>query len=114
MQKQKIMATKIKQEQLYADFQKVKAILGTIKGYISKDTDVIWAGYDNVDEFLTELNKYIEKMESCDFDALGKLEMNFAPTSSYQDLSISNGWGDDFLELADQFDQLTEKLKKHR
>jgi hypothetical protein len=115
-QKRKYETTtpKIDTEQLCADFQKVKAILETIKSYTVKDTDVIWAGYDNVDDFLTELNEYIEQMNSCDFDALGKLELNFVPTSSYQELSISNGWGDYFLKLANQFDTLAEKLKKHK
>ena len=96
----------------YGDFQKVREILETIKGYTDKDTDTIWAAYDNADEFLTDLNADIEKIKFCDFATLDKLEMEFAPTSTYQEISLSNGWSKNFLELAEQFDKLKEKLKK--
>ena len=97
----------------YDDFQKVRDILETIKDYTNKDTDTVWAGYDNADEFLTDLNADIEKVKFCDFATLDKLEMEFAPTSTYQELSLSNGWSENFLELAKRFDKLNEKLKKH-
>jgi len=97
----------------YDDFQKVREILETIRDYTDKDTDTVWAGYDNADEFLTDLNADIEKVKFCDFATLDKLEMEFAPTSTYQELSLSNGWSENFLELAKRFDKLNEKLKKH-
>ena len=38
--------------------------------------------------------------------------MEFAPTSTYQEISLSNGWGNEFLKLADQFDKLYEKIRR--
>ncbi|MCO5236022.1 MAG: hypothetical protein M9933_07100 [Chitinophagaceae bacterium] len=80
---------------------------------INKEQLKIYISYDNADEFLTDLNADIEKVNFCDFAILDKLEIEFAPTSTYQELSLSNGWRESFLELAKQFDQLNEKLKKY-
>ncbi|NOW96556.1 hypothetical protein FHW89_003229 [Mucilaginibacter sp. SG564] len=38
--------------------------------------------------------------------------MLFAPTGTFQELSISNGWSHEYLNLAHQFDVYYEKFKK--
>jgi hypothetical protein len=96
----------------YTDFQKVRQILEIIKSWTTDETDTVWAGYDNGKEFLIDLNADIEKMKFCDFETLDKLNMEFAPTSTYQEISLSNGWSEDFLKLAEQFDKLYEAIKK--
>lgn len=98
----------------YKDFQKVRQILETIKGWTTDETDTVWAGYDNGKEFLVDLNIDIEKIKFCDFETLDKLNMEFAPTSTYQEIYLSNGWGNEFLKLAEQFDKLYEKIKSHK
>jgi hypothetical protein len=100
----------------YNDFQKVKLILETIKSWTTDETDTVWAGYDNGKEFLVDLNADIEKIEFCDLETLNKLNMEFSPTSTYQELSLSNGWADEYIKLAEEFDKLyaniqTKKLK---
>lgn len=95
----------------YADFQKVRKILETIKARTTEDADTVWAGYDNGKEFLIDLNADIEKVKFCDFETLDKLNMEFAPTSTYQEISLSNGWAEEYLKLAEQFDNLYQKLK---
>lgn len=96
----------------YSDFQKVRQILETIKNWTTDETDTVWAGYDNGKEFLIDLNTDIEKMSFCDFETLDKINMEFAPTSTYQEISLSNGWSEDFLKLAEQFDILYNVIKK--
>ncbi len=96
----------------YNDFQKVKQILEIIKGWTTHKTDTIWGGYDNGKEFLVDLNADIEKIKFCDFETLNKLNIEFAPTSTYQEISLSNGWGNEFIKLAGQFDKLYEKIKR--
>ncbi len=94
----------------YSDFQKVRQILENIKSWTTNETDTVWAGYDNGEEFLIDLNQDIEKIKFCDFATLDKLEMEFAPASTYQEISLSNGWGDNFLKLAEDFDILHKKI----
>jgi len=95
----------------YNDFQKVKSILETIKNLIIDDTDTVWAGYDNGKEFLVDLNTDIEKIRFCDFETLDKLNMEFAQASTYQEISLSNDWANEYLKLAEQFDNLYKRLK---
>lgn len=98
----------------YKDFQKVAAILKQIKVLISKDTDTVWAGFDNADKFLKELNKDIEKIENCDYQTLEKVHIEFLPTCTYQELSMSNGWSDKYLELSIDFDKIYERMTKRK
>jgi hypothetical protein len=95
----------------YKDFQKIKSILETIRSFTTEETDTVWAGYDNGKDFLVDLNIDIEKISFCDFETLEKLNMEFAPTSTYQEISLSNSWSNEFLKLAEQFDNLYKKIK---
>jgi hypothetical protein len=38
------------------------------------------------------------------------VQTEFLPTSTYQEISISNGWGDNYIKLSSEFDKLYEKL----
>lgn len=95
----------------YNDFQKIRQILEQIRSWTTNETDTVWAGYDNGKEFLIDLNQDIEKIKFCDFATLDKLEIEFSPTSTYQEISLSNGWGNTFLKLSEEFDYLHKKIK---
>lgn len=96
--------------EFYKDFQKVADILKQIKAFIFQNTDTVWAGFDNADKFLEELNLDIEKIENCNFQTLEKINVEFMPTSTYQELSMSNGWSDKYLELSVEFDKIYERI----
>ena len=40
-----------------------------------------------------------------------KYSLYFEPTGTFQEISIPNGWGEDFILMANQFDELYEKIK---
>ena len=101
------LTSKIK---FYSDFQIVAEILQEIKNKINLDTDTIWAGFDTVDIFLKELSEDIENIKLCNFKTLDKVNIEFAVTSTYQELSMSNGWSDDYLILAEKFDKVYEEI----
>jgi hypothetical protein len=98
----------------YQDFQSVATILKEIKNKINQKTDTVWAGFDNADIFLVELNHDIERLELCDFETLNKIQVEFAPTCTYQELSMTNGWSVEYLKLAEEFDALFDKLTKKK
>ena len=106
----KLLTSKIP---FYADFHKIRQIIETIKSWTTRATNTVWAGYDDSEAFLFDLNSDIEKITFCDFTTLEKLNMEFAPTSTYQELSLSNGWSDEYLKLAKQFDKLYIKIKRY-
>ncbi len=99
---------------LYKDFQKVAEILKQIKTFITKDTDTVWAGFDNADKFLEELNQDIQKIKNCDFQTLEKVHVEFLPTCTYQELSMSNGWGDKYIQLSTDFDKTYERMTERK
>ena len=104
----------IKRIEFYKDFQKVADVLKRIKTFITNDTDTVWAGFDNANKFLDELNQDIEKIENCDFLTLEKVYIEFLPTCTYQELSMSNGWRDKYLELSTEFDKIYEQMTERK
>ncbi len=94
----------------YTDFQQVAHILKQIWSFISPDTDTVWAGFDDANEFLKELDQDIARIESCCYETLEKVHVEFMATGTYQELSISNGWSDNYIQLANTFDKLYTKL----
>jgi hypothetical protein len=57
-----------------------------------------------------DLASHIQRVESRDFTRMFDLKLLFAPTGSLQDISIDHGWGEEFLELAKRFDELTQAV----
>jgi len=94
----------------YNDFQRVAEILKQLRAFIFKDTDTVWAGFENAEKFLEELNQDIQKIENCDFQTLEKVHVEFLPTCTYQELSMSNGWSDKYIMLSTDFDKIYERM----
>lgn len=94
----------------YKDFQLIKQILLTIQSFITPETDTLWTTYNDAEELLKDVSEYIEMITYCDFTTLEKIELEFAPTFTFQELAMANGWSDEYMKLADQFDLLNKKL----
>jgi hypothetical protein len=94
----------------FKDFQKVAEILKQIKSHTNLDSDTVWTRFDSTELFLADLNQDITNIENCCLTALDKVQMEFLPTSTYQEISISNGWGYNYIELSNDFDKLYIKL----
>ena len=74
-----------------------------------KDNDFVWSGWENQNNALAEIDIIIMKMENGSVPDIGFL---FAPTGPIQEVSLSSGWGKEFLELADRFDREYASVKK--
>jgi len=70
--------------------------------------DVTWSHYDNQIDAMTDVKGYIERLKKGETLEFRDLKLLFAPTDSLQEIAISNGWGNEFLTLADQFDKVIE------
>jgi hypothetical protein len=86
-------------------------IIEIIKGKITPDTDIVWTRYNSVEELNIDLDKIINGILKNENGTFSKLEILFAPTGSFQELSLTNGWGEEFLKLSEMFDYQIEKLK---
>ncbi|MCJ7649325.1 MAG: hypothetical protein MUP85_11980 [Candidatus Lokiarchaeota archaeon] len=76
-------------------------------------TDVAWSRFESEEEVIAALDDHIEKLKSHDFDEIMDLIVLFAPTGSLQEISISSGWGDAYIDLASEFDDAIIELQKN-
>ena len=89
-------------------------MLKLIKSRTGKDADTSWSSYDDPQELRDELDEYISKLTDGNEEVLDTLNLLFAPTSTFQELSIANDWSDEYLAMAEEFDKIYEKTKKKK
>lgn len=63
-----------------------------------------WASLP-VEEVIRQLKVELDKARNSQPLDTKKLEFLYAPTGSLQEISIENGWGKEFIEIADIIDQ---------
>jgi len=86
-------------------YDSVIKILERTKVHVTDDSDACWTRYKNGQEFREDIDNWIERLKSEDETVLKEINIAFAPTSSFQDHACSNGWGEEYLDLATQMDQ---------
>ncbi len=96
----------------YSDFKEVSKIVAIIKSKIYDETDTLWAGFDNTEVLLKELDSDQKQIELLNFDTLEKIMVEFLPTNTYQELAMSNGWGDEYLQIAEKFDSIHKRIQE--
>jgi hypothetical protein len=85
------------------DLQKLIAILKETRILIARDgNDFSWSSWIDQEHAFSEIDSVIASLENGLVPEIGVL---FAPTGPIQELSLSSGWGDEFLELAERFDK---------
>ena len=92
--------------------EKLVEIIEIIKGKIVPETSIIWTRYNSVAELEITLEKLILGIRANDRETYSKLETLFGPTGSFQELSIDNGWGEEFIQLSISFDEQIAHAKK--
>ncbi len=65
-----------------------------------------WAGL-SCEEVIKQLEVEMNKAKNSQIVDLHKLGYLYAPTSSIQEISIDNGWGNEFLEMSKIIDSYT-------
>jgi hypothetical protein len=74
------------------------------------EIDVVWSGYDTTDDVLSDLTGHIGRLTNNDLSRRKELKILFAPTGPLQEIALSSGWGDQFLSIAERFDQEMKKI----
>jgi hypothetical protein len=65
--------------------------------------DFTWSSWEDQTAALAELDHHIDAIVTGQIDK-AVLDVLFAPTGAIQEVSLSSGWGDDFLVLAGRYD----------
>jgi hypothetical protein len=71
--------------------------------------DFVWSSWENQEDALSEIDSIITKLETGSLPS--NISILFAPTGRIQEVSLSSGWGKEFLNLADRFDKEYANVK---
>jgi len=74
------------------------------------ENDFTWSSWQDADEALREIDALLASIEAGQLPPRADLEVLFAPTGPIQEVSLSSGWGGEFLQLAERFDSALEGL----
>jgi hypothetical protein len=85
-------------EELIAVLQEVRALLAR------PDNDYAWSSWPGPESALTEIDGLVARIKQGASPSRLDLEVLFAPTGPIQEVSVSSGWGQRFLELENRFD----------
>lgn len=67
------------------------------------DNSFAWSSWADTADALNELDGWLEHLRDGG-RGVGGIATIFAPTGPLQELALSSGWGETFIELADRFD----------
>jgi hypothetical protein len=91
----------------------VHQVLDEIMAYLRLPAaDAAWSTFDQPDEAVDTLRELLGAIDRHDRAALAQLRVLFLPTGDLQEISISSGWGDRYLELASEFEKACEVLSR--
>jgi len=93
------------------DTSEMIVLLKNIRKKITSKTDITWSSFDDVEELQTMMDKDITEFEAGDFNSLKEYKTMFLPTGDFEEMAISNGWGEEYLQLASEFDELYQNMK---
>jgi len=94
--------------------QVIIEIIKNVRSRITDKTDLTWTKYERANELNAELDTDILELENGNLKKLEKYNLYFLPTGIFQEIAIPNGWGEDFVKLANDFDQMYELIKASR
>ena len=86
-------------------------LLTEIKAKITDDSDVVWTRFNTVDELREHIDNHILRLNEGDKKVINDINVDFGPTSTFQELSIQNGWSEDYIVLASKFDRLYDRYR---
>ncbi len=80
-------------------------LLERTKESIEASEELSWEGLSSA-EMVMDLSIAIEKLEGGDSIDRNHLRMLFSPTGPLQEMAITSGWSDEYVELLGCFDGL--------
>ncbi|MEZ5957113.1 MAG: hypothetical protein R3C27_07900 [Hyphomonadaceae bacterium] len=68
------------------------------------DNDFSWSSWGDAENAFAEIDGIIAQLHRGEAPDRLTMKVLFAPTGPMQELSLSSGWGNRFLQLASEFD----------
>ena len=87
----------------------IDVLLRTRQLLLLPDNDFCWSRWDNAESAVRDIDGFIRLLREGQLPPRMDLSILFAPTGSIQEVSLSSGWGDEFIALSAQFDRAEER-----
>jgi hypothetical protein len=68
------------------------------------DNDFAWSSFEGSEEAIAEIDDHIARVRRGDGSKRVEMRALFGPTGPIQEVSISSGWSEAFLKIAQRFD----------
>ncbi|MGF1767080.1 hypothetical protein L4D06_06805 [Enterovibrio makurazakiensis] len=78
------------------------------------DNDFCWSYWEDAEEASKEITKFLNMAKSYGLPERAEVGVMFAPTGPLQELSLSSGWAEPFLKVAEKYDQVEGLLWPNR
>lgn len=89
--------------------QRLIDVLREAREFLARpDNDFAWSSWEDAAAALREIDGIVSRIESGDMPKRSDIELLFLPTGWIQEVSVSSGWGREFVELASRFDAAIE------
>ncbi len=86
-------------------------ILKEIREKVTDDSDLMWTSFETADELRKEIDKLVLRLNSNDKNVLKDIYVHFLPTYTFQEHSMQNGWSEEYMKFAEQFDRIYKSQK---
>ena len=91
------------------------AILRETQQLLNREgNDLSWSSWNDAQEADAEIERQLQRIEQADYSDLFNLQVLYAPTGPIQEVSLSSGWGNEFLVVAARFDNEIQRLGRLR
>jgi hypothetical protein len=92
-----------------AKCQRLIEVLWEAREFLARaDNDFAWSSWKDAPAALREIDGIVSRIESGHMPKRSDIELLFLPTGPIQEVSVSSGWGQEFVELASRFDAAIE------
>jgi hypothetical protein len=93
------------------DRQQLAQILREARSFLSlPGNDFAWSSWEDATAAIRELDRLAAAVEAGPLPERLDLAVLFAPTGPIQEVSVSSGWGVEFLALAKRFDAAVDRV----
>jgi hypothetical protein len=86
----------------------LSVFLRTREAIARPENDFVWSSWRDAAHALEELDDIIATLRAGQMPDRLQMRVLFAPTGSIQEVSLSSGWGGEFIALANAFDAVME------
>jgi len=92
----------------------IKALLLRVRAKITDDTNVLWVPHETPAALRSDIDDDIALLGELTPDTIHSLRFQYTGPSIFHNVAVCNGWGDEFLELAAEFEKLFIALQTGR